>query len=234
MITFNLLPDSKLAHLKGQKRQRTVGALSVLAIAIGVGLPLVLIALWGGQKALLGIIQDGIDKKTTELQDKEDLADHLTVQQQLKSLPSLQEQRLYNTTFTNLLPKLMPSTAGLTSLEFGESGTVTMNGRADSLAAINDFVSILGNTVLIQKSDGQESAPTPLFNGIILKSVTPSESGVAFEIQSTFDISLLKKALGGEVRVGEKVVVPFKTPEEMAAESAEQSETDSIFQEQSQ
>lgn len=234
MITFNLLPDSKLAHLKGQKRQRTVGALSVLAIAIGIGLPLVLIALWGGQKALLGIIQDGIDKKTAEIQDKDALADHLTVQQQLKSLPALQEQRIYNTTFTNLLPKLMPSSAGLTSLEFGESGTVSMGGKADSLATINDFVSILGNTVLVEKSDGQEALPINLFSSIVLKSVTPSESGVTFEVQATFDITLLRKTLEGEVRVREKIIIPFKTPEEMASESEQTPDTDNIFQEQNQ
>jgi Tfp pilus assembly protein PilN len=230
MISMNLLPDSKMDRLKAQRRQRVIGASSTLAIAVGIGLPVLLIILWLGQKGLIRLTQNSIDEKIRQLQQVEKLDEILTVQRQLNSLTSVEEQRLYYTTVTNLLPKLMPRSASLASIEMGEGNTIILHGTANSVASINDFVNILDNTDLVK--DGVTSE---LFTNVVLRQVQPTDKGASFEINASFDAQLLARKLGGEIRVGDRVVVPFvaEPPADQATGSKTQEPaTEGVFGDQ--
>lgn len=204
MISVNLLPDIKMNRIQAEHRQRRIGALSVVATLIGIGIPILLIVVWGGQKAVIALTQRGINDKIQKIQNTENLAQELTVQRQLDALPGLYEQRLFYTTFTDLLPRLLPQSASLVGFDVNETGLLTINGEADSVATVNDLVNILANTVLVK---GEERYN--LVNSVSLTSIQPSEGAVTFGITASIDMELFAKTLSGDIRVGDKIVIPF-------------------------
>lgn len=201
MISVNLLPDIKMERINSQRRQRRIGTLSIIAVVVGISLPVLLIILWGGQKALLGLTQRSIDRKVEELKRVENLDNILTVQQQMNSLSELEKQRLYYTTLLDIIPKLMPQNAALSSVDIEDSGSVLISGTANSLSTVNDFVNILDQAKLVR--NGVEKAA---FSSVSLTSGVPAELGAAFEITLSYDSSLVAKLLDSDLMVGSKII----------------------------
>lgn len=202
MISLNLLPDSKLEHLQGVRKQRKVSALCFGAIAAGAALPIILVAVWGGQKALLGIVQGNIDEKIDQLQSVEDLEQILTVQNQLRALPGLYDQRLFYTTLLGVLPTLLPADAHLSSVGMNESNQLELAGLAANAATVNDFISIL-TTASLRDSDGQTR---PAFTSISLGEIQPGEAGATFSVTVTVDPALLQTIQEPDLMLGDRVL----------------------------
>lgn len=218
MININLLPDIKMQRVEAARRQRTIGALSTLAIGIGIALPVFMMVLWGGQKALLALTQRGIEDKIKKIQSEDDLSTILTVQNQLTALPELDKQRLFYNNLLNVLPKLIPQNASLLSIDTSEGGSVKVSGKASSLASVNDFVNILQAAKL---SKGTESRPA--FSNVTLTNAAPTDTGATFEVSFIFDNALVAKTIEYQLSVADRVIYqpPATTSSEENSGSAE-------------
>ncbi len=202
MINVNLLPDSRLDRIKAGKRQRAVATFSALSIVAGVALPIILIIVWLGQRGILVLTQRSIDRQVGELRVIEGLDQMLTVQNKLNSLPALNQQRLYNSTFLALLPKLLPRTVSLTEINLSENSTVRVSGKAPSTSPIEDFIAVLRRTELFQ---GDQSRLA--FSNVVPINITPSiEDRATFEASFTIDSVLSREKFEEGMRVAGKVI----------------------------
>lgn len=202
MITLNLLPDSRLERIKTAKKQRSIGAFATLAIVAGVAVPVILLIVWLGQRGILVLTQRSIDRKVGELQAVENLDTILTTQNQLNTLPTLNQQRLFHTTFLGLLPKLLPEEVDIATLRISEGGTITINGEASSSALIEDFVAVLNRAELFQGTTSQA-----LFGSVTPNSISPvSDGGATFEITFTAEQTLFSESFPHGIRVASKVL----------------------------
>jgi Tfp pilus assembly protein PilN len=202
MISVNLLPNSRLERIHAAKRQRSVATLSVLAIIAGVALPIILVIVWLGQRGILALTQRSIDRQVGELRAVENLDEILTVQNKLNSLPTLNQQRLYNSTFLTLLPKLLPPRVSLTEIGISESGTVRLAGKAPSTSPIEDFIAILRRTELFQ---GDQSRLA--FSNVVPINITPSnENPATFELSFSIDNVLNRERFDEGLRIASKVI----------------------------
>ncbi len=145
MVQFNLLPDVKLEYLKAQKTKRTVllGVISVTALMVFIFVLLFLIVNVF-QKQHLTNLNENIETKTKELKAVPDLDKVLTVQNQLKVLPKLHEDKPATSRLAGYLVQLTPSDAKITdvTIDFSAS-TIDLNGTAGNLETINRFADIL-------------------------------------------------------------------------------------------
>ncbi len=145
MVQFNLLPDVKLEYLKTQKTKRTVilGVVSVTALAVFIFILLFLIVNFF-QKQHMANLDQNIETKTKELKAVPDLDKVLTVQNQLKTLPSLHEDKPAASRLTDYLVQLTPSDAKITDVTVDyDAGSIEINGTAGNIETVNRYVDIL-------------------------------------------------------------------------------------------
>lgn len=145
MIQFNLLPDVKLDYIKTQRTKRTVmlATISITALAVFIFILLFLIVNVF-QKQHLKNLKDDIENKTSELKSVPDLDKVLTVQNQLNALPGLHEKKPATSRLTDYLVQLTPSSAKITDVNVDfDASTMIINGSADNIESINQFVDIL-------------------------------------------------------------------------------------------
>lgn len=195
-ILINLLPDVKQERLRVQKHRRFAVGLSVLVIALALAVPILLLVAKGTQAVLTARTQDSIDKKIQELQNTPDLADILTTQAHLKSLPALYSQRLLPTRFFDAIPATLPTSVRLSGVEMDLSGSAKFTGYGDNYAAVQKFVAALeaANSLANQSaSEQQQQPPAKLFSRVQLDSVSSdlATGDVLFIISSSFDPGVL-------------------------------------------
>lgn len=202
MININLLPNSRLDKIKAAKRQRSISAFTVIAIVIGMAIPVILLIIWLGQKGVIVLTQRSIDRQTEELGKVENLDRILTVQNQLNALPVLNQQRLYQSTFLALLPKLLPANVSLTEIGIVENGTVRVVGAAPSASPIEDFIAIVKRTELFKENEFRLA-----FASVVPNNITPSSEGEStFEVVFTIDPVLLQRSFDEGIRIASKVL----------------------------
>lgn len=145
MVQFNLLPDVKLEYIKTQRTKRTVllGVISITALVVFIFVLLFLIVNVF-QKQHLANLNKNIEVKTKELKEVPDLEKVLTVQNQLKALPKLHQDKPATSRLTDYLVQLTPSDAKITdvSVDFS-SQSITINGTAGNIETVNRFADIL-------------------------------------------------------------------------------------------
>jgi hypothetical protein len=150
----------------------------------------------------LALTQRSIDRQVGELRAVEGLDQILSVQNKLNTLPELNQQRLYNSTFLTLLPKLLPKGVSLTEISINESSTVRVAGKAPSTSPIEDFIAILRRTELFQ---GEQSRLA--FSSVTPININPSrEDQATFEATFTVDGALRRETFGEGMRVANKVI----------------------------
>lgn len=204
MVSVNLLPDSKLAASKATKLQRTLAAGAFIAILIGLGVPIVLAIIWGGQKGILTLTQRNIDNHIKQIKDTEDLELALTVQNHLSKYKSLDEQRTYYNSILAQLPSVLTEQIKTTGFKFTEEGYIEFSGTAPSLKDVNDFANILKAAQLVNKDTSE-----PAFSEILLE-VAPSGEGATFSVNMNFNKRFLLENRDYNIVVGNKIVLGGK------------------------
>src|SRR5215467_2991209 len=94
MIQFNLLPDVKIQYLKAQRQKHLVVFISTIAIIAAIALFAFLVTFVDVlQKKNLSDLNADIQTNSNQLKSTPDLSKILTVQNQLKALPGLHDQK---------------------------------------------------------------------------------------------------------------------------------------------
>lgn len=190
-VQFNLLPDVKLEFEKQKRTKRLVYTLAFLISGVAVGLLIICFVYVNlGQKKALDDAQKDIKKYSNDISKIPDIEKILTVQNQLKSLPTLHSQKHITSRVFAYLPKVTPQkvSIGQTAVDFS-ANTISITGTTDTLESVNAFVDTLKfTTYKATKGDGQTEKPA--FSDVKLASSGRSSNGASYTITMGFDPEL--------------------------------------------
>jgi hypothetical protein len=192
MIQFNLLPDVKVQYLKAQRQKHLVVFISTIAVIGAIALFVILIVFVDVlQKKNLSDLSTDIKTNSSQLQSTPDLSKILTVQNQLKSLPSLHDQKAVATRLFPYLTQLTPSKATISKLDIDFSqNTMTISGEADTLDTVNVYTDTLKFTTY--KGDGINGAPKA-FSSVVLSAFGRDKKGATYTITLSFDPTIFSE-----------------------------------------
>ena len=186
-VQFNLLPDIKMTYVKAQRTKRLVVLVAFLVTGVTLAIFLViLVTVDGLQKKQLSNADKDIAKYTKQLENTKDLSQILTIQNQLKTLATLhQEKRAASRLFT-YLPQVTPANVniGKISIDFA-ANTMEIDGTTDSLASVNKFIDTLKFTKY--KIDEQSSDSKPAFTSVVETSFALDAKGASYGISIQYD-----------------------------------------------
>lgn len=110
MIQINLIPDVKQELLRAQaQRNIVISASIVLSIAAGIIVVLVASFVFGAQQYTMGKTNEAIDEQYKTLSEVEDLDRLLTIQNQLKKVSALNENKNVASRIYGMLNVIVPT-----------------------------------------------------------------------------------------------------------------------------
>jgi Tfp pilus assembly protein PilN len=185
-VQFNLLPDIKIEYLKAKRQQHMVVLVSILATVVAVSVFVLLLSVvYGLQKKNLNDLSSDIKSASSELQDTKDLTKILTVQNQLKALPALHDQKVFSSRLYDYLSQVTPTNASIAKLNADFTlNTLTISGSATDLTTINTYTDALKFTKYTTKS---QSSQKSAFSDVVLSSFTRDSKAATYSITLKFD-----------------------------------------------
>ncbi len=186
MIQFNLLPSVKIEYIKAARTKRLVITVAILAAGFAFLLFMILfINVNVIQTKHIENVTKDIKDNVSKLEAVEDIDKVLTVQNQLKALPPLHEQKPAANRALSYVRKLTPKAASVSQalIDFDES-TISIDGTANSLVTVNKFVDTLKFTkYTVEGGDDQKNA----FSEVVLNTFSINDGGATFQIKLKFD-----------------------------------------------
>lgn len=189
MVEFNLLPDIKIQYLKTKRLKRSIVSLSII-------LSVVFLVIFGFLFTLTNFIQkyqinnlnSKIIKYTHQISNNSNLNKVLTIQNQLNALPNIEAQAPATSRVFNFMSELTPANATISDLNINfTSSNITINGGADSLSTVNQFIDTLKYTTYKISSNNKSTAA---FSSIILNSFSYTNSSGSSTSPATYSITL--------------------------------------------
>lgn len=172
MLEINLLPDIKSKSVRAKKLKNSIVSISII-------LSLVFVALFGSfyyyvdfyQKDKINSLSSNIISLTSSIKSNKNLNKILTIQNQLNSLPNILSQDPRISRIFNFISELTPTNATISDLTINLSNnSISINGGADSLTTVNQFVDTLKFTTY----DNGSSKGNTAFNSVDLTSFSYS------------------------------------------------------------
>lgn len=209
MVQFNLLPDVKMQYVKVQRTQNLIVSISILVAAASLGIfILTFFTANVVQKKQLSDASKDVAKYTKELRSKPNVERIVTVQNQLKALVPLHQQKHITSRLFSYLPALTPVTVQVTDLSIDfTTNTILISGTSNSQQSINTFIDSMKFTTYKIGKDGE---PQKAFSNVLETSFTLDENGgkADFTISTQFAPDLFSNNLGGEQPI---LIVPKLT-----------------------
>ncbi len=174
---INLLPDIRLAKLRARRNRHLAVGVATIVCVISASVVLLLLLLIGAQNIRLAQINNNIKNKQAELDQITNLADIVTLQQHLDSLPGLYNSRIHLSRFFKVLVAVSPKELTVSKLELDSLNTLKVSGQSRNFATVNKLVKALEAST----QDGR-----PNFDNIVLESLTnESVNKAAFTLTAT-------------------------------------------------
>lgn len=215
MIQLNLLPDVKKEFLRAESARRKTIAIAILVTIVALGLTVAsAVFVYAVQNVIIYAQTQDIKGKSENLAKVQDINKYLTVQNQLKQLSSLHDDKNNFSRLLTFLPTLNPAppqNVTLTNLEVvSEDTTIVFKGTVGDYGALTTFKDTLANAEYSYRSqDNGEPTTGKLFNEVTIESAsyekTATRSGVNFSIKVTYVPEVFKQA-----NIGTTVTVPNK------------------------
>lgn len=189
MIQFNLLPNVKLEYIKARRTKRLV---IVSAVIIGAASFFVFVLLFVNvnilQEKHISNLSKEIEENTNKLEEIEDIDKVLTVQNQLKVLTGLHENKPATDRSLTFISQVTPQKASVSqvSVNFDEK-TISISGTTDSLATVNKFADTLKFTKYVVDESTQEANA---FSEVVLVNFSVTEGQTTFQIDLKFDSTI--------------------------------------------
>lgn len=220
MIQLNLLPDVKKEFLRAQSARRKTITIAIFVTIIAAGLTVVAaFYVFAVQNGIMYLQTQDIKGKSSQLSAVKDIDKYLTIQNQLKQLNGLHDNKNNFSRLLDFLPKLNPAppqNVTLYNLDVDtEANTITFKGRVSDYGALTTFKDTLTNATLTYQTNGAAHDATKLFIGddtkepVKVESVayekTATTQGVNFTVVAHYDPEAFKQG-----NVGVQVTVPNK------------------------
>lgn len=209
-VQFNLLPDVKMQLVAAQRKRNLVIGLAFIASAVAFVIFLVmLITVNVVQKKQLSNADKSLADYSKQLASTPNVAQVLTVQNQLKTLVSLHQQKHVASRLFTYLPQVTPTDVHINqfSIDFSQN-TMQISGTADSQQATNTFIDTLKFTTYKVNDQDQAISAFPSVVETSFGTGTTDTPGVTFSLTVQFDPVLFSNNLGGKTPV---LIVPKKT-----------------------
>ncbi|MCL5113113.1 MAG: hypothetical protein M1554_01375 [Patescibacteria group bacterium] len=174
MIEFNLLPDIKQQYLKAKRLKKII----IFIVVVISTLSLVLFAfsywyVYFNQKNNIKNLNNEITSSIRHIKGNPNLNKILTIQNQLNSLPNILSQSPKVSRIFNFMAELTPANATISDLTINlSSNSISINGGADSLNTVNQFV----DTLKYAKYNNGSSKNNAPFSSVTLASFSYSSS----------------------------------------------------------
>lgn len=182
-LLINLLPDLRQAKLRDKRRRQLASGVAVLVWSVCGGVIVLMLIVWGGQKAIIATTSSSISKKVTELKAIPNLTEALTAQEHLAALSGLYDKRVYLSKFFTAYEGANPTDVALSTLKLDESNVLKISGSAKSYAAIAKLARALEQSNQIVGSDGLISGQ-PYFTDVLIGGASAESSGtIGFSIE---------------------------------------------------
>ncbi len=191
-VQFNLLPDIKVEYLKAKRQQHLVVLVSTLASIVAVAIFVVLLTVvYGLQKKNINDLNGDIHTSATQLQGTQDLTKILTVQNQLKALPALHDQKVVTSRMFDFLTQVTPANATIAKLDADFTlNTMTISGSAPDLTSVNTFTDSLKFTKYTTKT---QTTAKNAFSAVVLSNFTRNAKDATYDITLTFDPAIFSE-----------------------------------------
>jgi hypothetical protein len=223
MIQFNLLPDIKIQYLHARRQKHLVLMVSTFTIVVCVGVMAILISVvFGLQRKNTVDLNKDIKAASTELKDTPNLTKMLTVQNQLKVLPSLHQDKPIVSRLFGYITQSTPAAASISRLNIDFAGqTMIISGSTDSLETINKFTDTLKFTTYHTKSNARDEKSA--FSSVVLTTFGRDSKGASYTITFKFDPVIFSESEDITLTVPNKITTRSQT--EQPAALFKQSET---------
>jgi len=184
MIQLNLLPEVKLEFMRAERTKRLVTVISAIVVTVSVAILIILaLVVMVFQKSYTKALTQDITKYSYDLQSTKDLNKILTVQNQLNSLSSLHQQKPDAQRVFPYIETITPADVTMSNITIDfEASTMTVNGSADSLSAVNKFVDTLKFTVYKQNGETQKA-----FSDVVLSTFGRGDKSATYSITLAFN-----------------------------------------------
>lgn len=194
MIQINLLPSIKAEYVKAQRTKRTVITISIIAVAVSLGVVGLLSSVaYGTQQLQLNNLKNDIAKSEQNIKDVKDLDKILTIQNQLFALTPLHESKPVMERLFTYLQQTTPDSVVLEKYVINnEDFTWSVDGEAPSIELVNKYVDTLKFTEIAPIQENQEKQYA--FSEVVLSSFSKSEKGYTFTIDFKFSDQLFSSA----------------------------------------
>lgn len=209
MVEFNLLPDIKLAYLKSRRLKRTIVSTSVILSIVFLAI-FILLFLYINifQKYRIDSLNTNINSYAKRINSNTNLNKILTIQNQLNSLPGIENQLPVTSRIFNYMSELTPVNATISDLNLNlSSNSLVITGNADSLSTVNQFI----DTLKFTKYQATKIKPTLAFSSIILSSFsyTSVSSNSTSPAQYTINLNYDPNIFNNGYNI--KLIVPSQT-----------------------
>lgn len=196
MITLNLLPDIKKDYLKAKRTKRMFMTIAFF-MSTGAIASVVLMSMYvfGVQNLLITSDQHSIDDSIKTLTSVEDLDKIVSVQNQLRALPGLHEDKPAATKLFGYLATITPNSVSLNSINIKfEDNVIEAKGIGEDFKAVNTFVDTLKNANYTYK-DGPESQLA--FSNVVLDTIGVNKDESSFKVLFEFEPDIFDNNLEG-------------------------------------
>jgi len=195
MIQFNLLPDVKKEYIKTKRIKRLIISVSsITSISVLVILILLFSFVQFAQKSSIADLTRDIDSELAKISSIEGLDEILTIQNQLETLPDVNENKPEVSRIIDYLKIITPQGVFTSSLDINiENNTIEIVGTADTLALINTYADTL-KFATFQTVDAfaEEGEDTLVDNGDrsfsnVITSLSRNNEGASYSIEFEYD-----------------------------------------------
>lgn len=145
MIQFNLLPEIKIQYIHARRQKHLVLLVSSLSIAACLVVIIALVSIvFVVQKKSISDLSKDITAASDELQNTPNLTKMLTVQNQLKVLPTLHEEKAVVSRIFGYITQSTPNEVSISRLNVDfATQLITISGSTNTLETVNRFTDTL-------------------------------------------------------------------------------------------
>lgn len=202
MVQFNLLPDIKKEYIKAKRTKRLIiSVASLVTVASLVVTGLLFSFVQFGQKSNISDLTDDINAERAAIESIENLDEILTIQNQLRTLPELHQQKPETSRIFEYLVRVTPEQVKIqeVTLDFASS-TLEIAGAADTIADINQYVDTL-KFATYKTEDIDDGKP---FTDVV-SDLSRSNDTASYNITMVFDPILFDNTVDVTIVVPEQV-----------------------------
>lgn len=204
MIQINLIPDIKQEMLKAQRTRRMAISASIMVGILAAGVVVALGAVYGVQLVYANSTKDTIKSEYKALKNIDNIEDVLTIQNQLATLQSYQDERTIDSRIFDVLSAINPADPNnvkFSSVKLDPStNLITIEGSAvNGYAATETLRKTILNTK-VQSGSGDNAEEVELTSDVMIGQTSYGEAAdgtrvLSFTISFIYPVGLFDNSL---------------------------------------